>query len=162
MITQRNLQIWTILCKWEPRLCLPWSYAGPGQNSESAILSPPALTLFCWDPQHFLHSQRVRLFTKPHFLIPPSSTSVAEQWHLVQYFIKSCWNLTVQSIRKLQTLSNINYLEGCGGAHSTGHLLGRHLQPGVSAHSRCVQHNLYKPPPDGKHCNWRKEKTRTP
>lgn len=59
-------------------------------------------------------SQRSKLFTKQRFLISHSPTSMADQWHLVQYFIKSSWKLTVQSIRKLQPLSNINYLAGCG------------------------------------------------
>lgn len=59
-------------------------------------------------------SLRSELFTKLHFLISHSPASMADQWHLVQYFIKSSWKLTVQSIRKLQSLSNINYLAGCG------------------------------------------------
>lgn len=65
-------------------------------------------------PPHFPCLQRSRLFTKQHFLISHSPTSMADQWHLVQYFIKSSWKLTVQSIRKLQSLSNINYLASCG------------------------------------------------
>lgn len=60
--------------------------------------------------------KRPELFTKQRFLISHSPTSMADQWHLVQYFIKSSWKLTVQSIRKLQSLSNINYLAGCGGS----------------------------------------------
>lgn len=55
-------------------------------------------------------SQKSELFTKQHFLISHSFTAMADQWHLVQYFIKSSWKLTVQSIRKLQSLSHINYL----------------------------------------------------
>lgn len=62
----------------------------------------------------YFPSQRSKLFTKQCFLISHSPTSMADQWHLVQYFIKSSWKLTVQSIRKLQSLSNINYLAGCG------------------------------------------------
>ena len=60
--------------------------------------------------------QRSELFTKQHFLIPHSPAPMADQWHLVQYFIKSSWKLTVQSMRKLPSLSHINYLQGCLGA----------------------------------------------
>lgn len=40
-------------------------------------------------PQRVPPSQRPEMFTKQHFLISHSPTSVADQWHLVQYFIKS-------------------------------------------------------------------------
>lgn len=60
------------------------------QNSGVRHTIFPSSDTLLLRPQHFLHSLRVRLFTKPHFLILHSSTSVAEQWHLVQYFIKSC------------------------------------------------------------------------
>lgn len=82
------------------------------------VYSKPAMFSLSSDsrslrPQLSPHSQRSKLFTKQHFLISHSPTSMADQWHLVQYFIKSFWKLTVQSIRKLQSLSNINYLAGC-------------------------------------------------
>lgn len=100
-------QIWTFLYNQEPRLGLPSIPHKPRAQQWASLPSSDCLSR---RTQHFFHSQRSRLFTKQHFLIPHIPASVADWWHLVQYFIKSSWKLTVQSIRKLQTLSNINYL----------------------------------------------------
>ena len=119
---------------------------------------PEAVTL---DNSHKLapRLQRSELFTKQHFLIPHSPAPMADQWHLVQYFIKSSWKLTVQSMRKLQSLSHINYLQGCLGA-AVRPICHRDIYGcTLSTHSKCRKHILAsKPPYDSKHRNFKERK----
>lgn len=89
--------------------------------------------------------QGSELFTKHHSLISHSPTSMAEQWHLVQYFIKSSCKLTVQSITKLRSLSHINYFAAVAAAGCPAHLLGDVQSCGVSAHCGCETRNIYRP-----------------
>lgn len=113
---------------------------------------PPACDSLSLRSQRVSPSQRSELFTKQLFLISHSPTSMADRWHLVQYFIKSSWKLTVQSIRKVQSLSNINYLAGYG--RGTPHSPFA-VETFIAVDSRHIldSANLHKPPSDSKHWN---------
>lgn len=91
--------------------------------------------------------------TFPHF---SQSHIHADQWHLVQYFIKSSWKLTVQSVRKVRSLSNINYAVGCGCSTPQSPFATDTRSCRLPARSRCKKHNLSTPPSDGKH--WKLKK----